>query len=314
MTEMRVERYGPDCRQAWDDFVSRSKNGVFLFDRGYMDYHRDRFRDHSLLFHAGARLVAVLPATEHDHGLTSHGGLTFGGVLSDERMKTSKMLAIFEVLRQYLAERSLGHLLYKAVPHIYHHLPAEEDLYALFRANATLVRRDVSSTIRLSERVRPSKGRRSSAKGARRDGVCVQRSHAFHAFMELEARQLAERHDTQPVHTGDEMAMLAERFPENIKLFTATLDDDLIGGCVVYESRHVAHAQYIGADDRGRDLGALDLVISYLLDDVFAEKRFFDFGISTEDAGRFLNEGLIRNKEGFGARATVYDFYEVRPA
>jgi lipid II:glycine glycyltransferase (peptidoglycan interpeptide bridge formation enzyme) len=36
-----------------------------------------------------------------------------------------------------------------------------------------------------------------------------------------------------------------------------------------------------------------------------------DFGISTELDGRQLNAGLIDYKEGFGARAVNYDFYEM---
>ena len=41
-----------------------------------------------------------------------------------------------------------------------------------------------------------------------------------------------------------------------------------------------------------------------LIEDVFSAKRWFDFGISTEDDGRILNQGLIEQKEGFGARAS----------
>ena len=40
-----------------------SKNGTFLFLRAYMDYHSDRFHDHSLMFHnEKGKLIAVLPA------------------------------------------------------------------------------------------------------------------------------------------------------------------------------------------------------------------------------------------------------------
>lgn len=39
--------------------------------------------------------------------------------------------------------------------------------------------------------------------------------------------------------------------------------------------------------------------------------KYFDFGISNENNGRFLNRGLIAQKEGFGARTIVHDFYEL---
>ena len=33
-----IKRYEPSHEQAWNDFVARSKNGTFLFDRRFMDY------------------------------------------------------------------------------------------------------------------------------------------------------------------------------------------------------------------------------------------------------------------------------------
>ena len=45
--------------------------------------------------------------------------------------------------------------------------------------------------------------------------------------------------------------------------------------------------------------------------EVYDGRRYFDFGISNEDGGRYLNRGLAAQKEGFGGRAVVHDFYEV---
>ncbi len=48
-----------------------------------MDYHSDRFNDHSLVFTRKNRLIGLLPANIKDEALYSHGGLTFGGIISD---------------------------------------------------------------------------------------------------------------------------------------------------------------------------------------------------------------------------------------
>lgn len=309
-----VQRYEQGRADEWNRFVAQAKNGVFLFDRRYMDYHADRFRDHSLLFYDGDTLVGLLPASERGDALVSHGGLTYGGVITGRRMTTPVMLAIFDGIRGHLREHGLQRLVYKALPHIYHDVPAEEDLYALFRSDARLVRRDVSSTILMADRVPVTKGRKSSVGAARKQGLVVRRSEDFHAFMAVEEEHLARRYGVKPVHTGDEMTMLAGRFPEAIKLFAAMRGDALLGGIVIYESRQVAHAQYIAATDEGKQAGALDLVMDHLLGTEYAGKRFFDFGISTEEGGRVLNTGLVSYKESYGARATVYDVYEVDAA
>jgi hypothetical protein len=85
----------------------------------------------------------------------------------------------------------------------------------------------------------------------------------------------------------------------------------MLGGIVIYETALVAHAQYIAASDEGKESAALDVVIDHLIGSYYADKRYFDFGISTTEAGRSLDTGLIGNKESFGGRATTYDFYEL---
>lgn len=307
-----VSRYENAHKKAWDEFVGSAKNGMFLFERDYVEYHADRFTDCSLLFHdASGKLVAVLPANSKDGELVSHGGLTFGGVVSGNRMKTPLMLEIFESLIEFARTNDLRRIVYKAVPHIYHAQPAEEDLYALFRFNAKLVRRDVSTTVWTKERLSLSKGRKWTVNQARKSAIAVRETADFETFMRLEAEVLAAKYNVVPVHTAAEMKLLAGRFPENIKLFGAFDGDEMLAGAIVYASATVAHAQYLAANDEGKRLFALDAVLQFLIDDYYAEKRYFDFGISTERQGTYLNVGLIEFKESWGGRATVYDTYEM---
>jgi len=85
----------------------------------------------------------------------------------------------------------------------------------------------------------------------------------------------------------------------------------MLAGVIVYESENVAHAQYISSKDEGKEIGANDIIFDYLLNDYYTNKRYFDFGISTEKNGWYLNPGLALNKETFGGRGIVYDWYEV---
>jgi hypothetical protein len=307
-----INRYTSRDKTEWDNFISRSKNGVFLFCRDYMDYHADRFTDHSLMFlDADETLLAVMPANIKDEALSSHGGLTFGGIITDSRMKTQLMLELFESLKSYLQSVKIRQLVYKAIPHIYHQLPAEEDLYALYRVGAKLIRRDVSTTIDLDNKLSFSKGRKYEIKQAQKYGLEVKQSIAFDNFMSIEEKVLGSKYDSKPTHTAGELGMLAEKFPEAIKLFVAIRNGEMLAGVVIYESPRVVHAQYIAASDEGKKVGALDLVLNYLISDYCSGKKYFDFGISTVNNGRELNLGLIENKQSFGGRAVVYDFYEL---
>jgi hypothetical protein len=264
-----------------------------------------------MFYRADGQLGALMPATIRDGMLSSHAGLTFGGVVSDNAMKAALMLEVFDALRVDLVERGLKGLSYKAVPHIYHRLPAEEDLYALYRHRAKLVRRDISSAILLQEKLSFSKGRKWALKQADKHGLEVRRSDDFTGFMAIEQQVLSEKHNLRPAHTADEIQMLAGRFPNNIKLFGAYYDRAMLAGVVIYESHKVAHAQYMAASDDGKQKGALDVILDHLINDYYRDKQYFDFGISTEDDGRYLNSGLIENKQSFGARAIVHDFYQI---
>jgi hypothetical protein len=305
-----VVRYTASHRDQWDAFVASSKNATFLFRRDYMEYHSDRFVDASLMFFDGDALAAVMPASAYGSEIVSHAGLTYGGIVSGRRMRTRTMLDIFDALSAHLRREGIGKLTYKRLPHIYHDVPSDEDRYALFHHQATLVRCDLSAAVLLSDRVAYTKGRKWAISKSRKGSMIAGESNEIEAFMEMECEHLQSKYGTKPVHTGAEMRLLASLFPENIRLFTATAGGRLVAGVLVYESRNVAHAQYIGATEEGRDLCALDAVVDHLLSDVFASKRYFDFGTSNDQAGR-VNEGLIDNKESYGARAVAHEFFEL---
>ena len=310
-TSVRVESYEPKFQTCWDDFIRQSKNGVFIFHRNYLEHHADRFRDFSLLFFHGDQLVAVMPANRVDDTVVSHGGLTFGGIISDQRMTTILMLDVFSALINELRAQGIKKLIYKPIPHIYHTLPAEEDLYALFLHNARLFRRDVYSTVVAGRRLALARNRRRALQRAKSNRLKVARTQEFSRFMAIAEANLQERHGVRPVHTAAEIQLLAERFPENIKLYTVHFQDEMLGGVIIYESANVAHGQYRHATEKGMSLGALDCVMDVLMNEVYPDKPYIDFGISTVENGRTLNVELIQNKESYGARATVYDFYEL---
>ena len=308
---IRVALYEPKYKAQWDDFVRQSKNGIFLFHRDYLEYHADRFSDFSLLFFQVGQLIALMPANRFDDTVVSHGGLTFGGIISDSRMTTGRMLEVFSALMNELRNQGIKKLVYKAIPHIYHLLPAEEDLYALFVHNALLFRRDVSSTIVANRRLPLVRSRRKISNRVRAQGLKVLRSQDFSQFMAIAEANLLRRHGLKPVHTAAEMQLLADRFPENIKLFVVDRNGEMLGGVIIYECEMVAHGQYRQSTEAGMKLGALDYLLDVLVNEVYMDKPYVDFGTSMTDDGRKLNTDLVRNKESFGARATVYDFYEV---
>ncbi len=309
-----ARRYTDQDKELWDAFNGKAKNAMFMFDRNYMDYHRDRFPDHSFLFFDDDELIALLPATVRDDTLLSHGGLTFGGMITNEKMKQHTMNDCFAALCDICRQEGLKKMVYKVIPHIYHSQPAEEDRFALYVQGAKLTTVDVSTYVNLSNPLKMPKGRKAQVSRAKREGVEIvelTEQKDFDNFIDMENAVLESRHDTHAVHTAAELKMLHDRFPENIHLFGAMKDGELIAGTVVYEYGQVVHTQYMATNELARQIGALDLTIATVIEKYRDNKLWLDFGISTEHGKIYLNEGLAAQKEGFGGRTGVYEIWEM---
>ncbi len=307
-----IKRYDKNTdRETWNTFIAQSKNGTFLFDRNYMDYHCDRFKDHSLLFYLNNKLYAVLPANMEGDVIQSHMGLTYGGLVMGTDATAANILTLFRELNTYLALQGIRSVLYKCVPWVYHLVPAEEDLYAIFRTcNARLVARDIGTVIDMGHPLRWSRLRRRGIKRATESGVTIEKSKDYAAFWQILSENLNQKYSTTPVHTIQEIELLHTRFPDNIVLYNAYHKGQLIGGIVIYITPQVVHAQYSSATQLGKQLGTIDMLYDRIINHDYSDCRYFDFGRSTENRGCYLNELLIHQKEGFGGRGLCWDWYE----
>ena len=318
--------YSPSAKTDWDKAAKAARQRVFLFQRDYMDYHADRFKDASLLLYdTKGRLRGLLPANVSNadaRRVETHGGLTFGGLLTAADCGTADCMAMLDAAATHYAKAGFTEMLYKPVPHIYHSPTAEEDLYWLFRRGAKLVTRNVATVTPLDGEAHYSTLRRRKINRAQKQSPAlrlVTGAEWLPPYWAMLEEVLEERHGAKPVHTLSEMQRLAALFPEEIQLCAAVQPaeggaggESLLAGCVVYHSPLVAHLQYIACSDAGYERCALDWLLAELAE---AERqqtypaRLLDFGTSNEEGGRVLNEGLIFQKEGFGARAVCYAHY-----
>ena len=308
---MNVIRFDNTKIDQWNLFNSKSKNGLFLFDRSYMDYHNDRFNDHSLMIFEKEKLFAIFPANENDKIIYSHAGLTFGGLIMPFNLKATDCLRIFEHIISYYESEGIQEINYKAISYIFHKYPAQEDLYALFKNNAVLYRRDISSVIQLSKKMKFSETKRQSVSKCIKEGIEVIENQDFSDYWNLLIKVLS-KYSALPVHTLEEIHTLKNKFPQQIRLFEARLKGDLLAGIVVYDYGNTAHTQYMANSENGRKWGALDFINFRLINDYFKDRKYYSFGISTENEGNFLNEGLIQQKEMMGGRAVTNDFYKIK--
>jgi hypothetical protein len=307
---MTIRPYAADLAPAWNAALAETKTPLFLFDRGYMDYHSDRFVDCSAVGTLDGQIGGLFPASidRADAHVTSHAGLTFGGPLFVRSLRSGDALELVARWLEWLRERAVARITVKLIPPAFARYPADEVAYALWRHGFALVRRDFSSLLPLKERLPFNSLKVRSVKKAAKAGVEL-RAPSVGQFHDLLRAVLNTRYQVDPVHSADELALLISRFPGQIKAHGAFLGGDLLGATLVFNYGRLWHTQYLAVSEAGRDRGALDSVIA----DVIRQAEecgvlALSFGTSSEQGGTALNEGLLWQKESYGARALVHDF------
>lgn len=312
MKNYTVRPYQPTDFEAWNAFIGKAKNATFLFHRDFMEYHKDRFEDFSLIVEEDRKWIAVLPANRVGDTLFSHQGLTYGGLVYDEKLKLVSVINAFREILKYLNSNGIETLMVKELPLIYADFFSQELSYALFTAGSRLVRRDALAVVELGKPIRLSKDRKEGISRGLKNNLVVKEDADFDSFWNaILIPNLETKHQATPVHSLKEIKLLHSRFPQNIRQFNVYENGQIVAGTTIFETKNVAHSQYISGNPNKNELGSLDFLHHYLMIEVFKDKNYFDFGISNESQGKKLNSGLSYWKESFGANTVVQDFYEV---
>lgn len=313
MKNYTVRLYTSEDFELWNAFVSVAKNATFLFDRNFMEYHKDRFEDFSLLVFKDDKLISILPANRVEEVLFSHRGLTYGGFVFGAKIKLGEVIATVKTVLEFLDQNKIGTLQLKLIPSIYNSFFSEEIGYALFLVNANLIRRDCLSVIDMSKPFAFSKTRKESIRRGKKNNLVIKEEPEFDLFWnEILIPNLNKKHGAKPVHTAKEILFLQQKFPDKIRHFNVYHEDKIVAGSTVFITDKVLHPQYISGNAQKNELGSLDFLYDYLITDVFRDKNFFDFGPSHEEDGKKINEGILFWKESFGAKTTVQDYYEIK--
>lgn len=318
---MKICSFEESLSIQWDEFLEACPMSTFLHTRRFLAYHKNRFKDDSLIIKDDeGDWLGVLPAALNPTDNTeiiSHPGITFGGILHKGKLMGSSMLEALEEINKFYTQKGYKKFIYKAVPYIYHRLPSSDDLYALFRCNAELYRRDLSCTISLDLPLNLSNKALSTMRRrfrkAEESGVTVHDSpNDLEQLWKILTNNLQEKYGTNPVHSYEEISDLLEKFPTNIKIVTAKQEQNVVAGLVLFMNSLVYHTQYLVVTPEGAEIFALDYIINHCIDLARQFKiKYFDFGISNEQQGQYLNQGLYKSKAKHGGGGVVHDFYRL---
>lgn len=312
MNQINIRFYKNSDFEIWNDFVSKAKNGTFLFQRDFLEYHKDRFRDFSLMIFDDENLIAVLPANRAENSVFSHQGLTYGGMVIKQDLRMTIFFDVFCKILKFLNEQEIEIFYWKEIPYFYNTFPNDEWKYLMFITEAELYRRDLCSVIDLRKDYYVSKSVIRYVKSSEKSGIYYKKCNLWETFWkDILEPELLLNHNVSPVHSLDEILNLKSKFENNIHLYGAFFENEMLGGTVIFTDKNTAHAQYICVKTEHKEKKALNFLFHKLITEAFKNYDYFDFGISNEEGGRKLNKGLLYWKEGFGARGVSQDFYKI---
>lgn len=307
---MKIKKYQQEDKALWNEFVLIHSD-LFFFQRDFMEYHQDRFDDHSLMIYGKDHdLIAVLPATAKNSTLNCHGGLTFGFLVGPAQ-RYSVYNEIWQAIKAYGLENNLTELIYKKPPQFLSRSQDESDVYELLRRGAKTFRSDLTSYIDYSNYTY-SKGRKSSVTKSFKQGLTFQYdSTKFQEFHQVLSEVLQQQHQIIPVHSLDEIKLLKSRFPHNVILCTAEKNNQVVAASLLFVFGKVVHTQYLSVTEDGKNLCAMDFLLHSVIEHFKSQGLGLSFGISTEEGGNIINNGLILQKESYGARNHLVYCYKI---
>lgn len=297
---LKIEKYTSNYKSEWDDFVSKSINGTFLFYRDYMDYHSDRFIDHSLMLYKSDKLIALLPANIVDDIIYSHQGLTYGSLILSAKYHYQDLVQYFNCINKYLSQKKIIELIIKVPPYFYSRNLAQEQSLLFQRNEHTSTKTVLGAAIFTPGFSFP----KLNLSKTKLKIYTMESTSDFTEYWQLLEFSLRERYNSSPVHSLNEIQSLANRFPDNIKLhvFRNKLNSNIEAGVVLFICNEVVKAQYISSSPQGRKNRVSDALYYSIINHYKDKCLFIDLGTCEED-NNSINTTLLNAKEKFGAKS-----------
>jgi len=308
-----IRKYTQEDYSAWNDFVAQAKNATFLFHRDFMEYHKDRFEDFSLLVFEEEKLRAILPANKKGNSLYSHQGLTYGGLVFLSKLKAEKVESILDEILLFLKENKFEAFYYKPIPDFYFSEGNKAMDFFLMKRGAVLEHKEMNLAVNLTIPLKISKSKMKHFRRIENLDLDIFEEENFDPFWEkvLEPR-LLEKFDIKPVHSKEEIALLKSKFPKHIKQYSAYRNDEIIAGITIFETKNVVKSQYGATSKAGEEFRALDFLFINLIHKYKRKgKYFFDMGTVNETNESGYNKGLLNQKEELGCSVYNQDFYKI---
>lgn len=277
-----------------------------------MEYHNDRFEDHSLILFKKDKPIALFPANLRENVLYSHQGLTFGGLLLTKKSGAHEINELLLSVINYAKAEKFTAMIVKTIPEIYYEHSANELLYFLSK-QGNLIDRNLVLAIDYTIPLSIHKTKRKHYEKNDSLGFEIEENGSLAEFWnDVLQPKLQEKYNANPVHSLAEITKLQAQFPSNIIQYNIKLDGEILAGITIFKHKKVIKSQYGANTKKGASLRALEYLFMYLIEK-FKDEEMHYFSMGTVDADNELgyNTGLLKQKEELGCVCFTQDIYKI---
>lgn len=321
MMSMRLVPHTAADNDRFDAFVAASRNGTFFHTRRFLAYHpSDRFKDASQWVFDGETPVAVLPAAIKDNKLVAHPGASYGGLVLGMGVGVKDTGDILAAVTEHAkTQKYAGMSFVRLTPQSIRQGFSDDQEYWMYQRGWTCTRFEMDGAIDVSGMSEAGvmdslTGKcRNMVRQAERAGITVKVTNDLAGFWKILEATLTGRHNVKPTHTLDEIKKLHSLCPQDVRLFGAFKDKALVGGIVVITINKAAlYTLYMAQDYEHQKDHPMHMIVVEVLKTAIREgRRALHLGVSTEDGGKVINEGLFFFKESFGCKPVRRESWEL---
>ena len=307
---MKIIRYkNSEHKDIWDYYIQKSNNGTIFHLRNFLSYHRERsFQDCSFMFYHKKNIEAVFTGAIIDNCLYSHPGASFGGFVYNELSFPYANQIVDELI---LAARQLklSEIVIIPPPFIYYKKYNETMEYCLYSKGFNNIEYYISSFVNLENDLISQMHDRKKRYIKKMQGeVEIQESDDLESFYPILINNKL-KHKAKPTHTLEELKILMNRFPNQIKLLVSSKDQKIIGGALNFitnDNTCILFYNMIDYDYQHLQIASIQIYESLK----WAKNnslKFLDIGVSQiyKEDKIIPHESLINFKEQFGAQAMI---------
>ena len=290
----------------WEKFIDESStNGTIFHSRKYLSYNKNKYIDSSIVIYKKELIISVLPCCKCGEKYFSYSGATLGGpVFSRYVENIGEISKIINLILDYYGNK----LEIRIGNSIYNEKYNNDIIYLL--SKKLNIKLEISWIFEVNDNfidsIKNIRNKKNLIKMIDKENGYTCKKYEtiedYKSFYNLLENILLNKYNKKPTHTLDELLLLKLILNSNINLYMVKDSvNNIYGGVIVINvTKTCWYTIYIAKNINYNS--STNVSIMYIMYEIIMEAKqngikYIDYGVTSENEGDKLNEGLSNYKE-----------------